>query len=108
MRCEAARLLAGVGVFLRVENKRAGCYFSLSRKSAAAIFLLQQNSQICMQIGLNQQGKISNLVFISQQDVVTAYLYGSLDANVYMKIPEGFTFPEAMNSKPQSMYSIKL
>ena len=31
-------------------------------------------------------------------DVVTAYLYGSLDANVYMKIPEGFTLPEAMNS----------
>ena len=41
-------------------------------------------------------------------DVVTAYLYGSLDTNVYMKIPEGFTLPEAMNSKPRSMYSIKL
>ena len=25
-----------------------------------------------------------------------------------MKIPEGFTLPEAMNSKPRSMYSIKL
>ena len=41
-------------------------------------------------------------------DVVTTYLYGSLDANVYMKIPEGFTLPEAMNSKPWNMYSIKL
>ena len=41
-------------------------------------------------------------------DVVTAYLYGSIDANVYMKIPKGFTLPEAMNSKPRSMYSIKL
>ena len=41
-------------------------------------------------------------------DVVTTYLYGSLDANVYMKIPEGFTLPEAMNSKPRSMYSLKL
>ena len=40
-------------------------------------------------------------------DVVTTYLYGSLDANVYMKIPKGFTLPEAMNSKPRSMYSIK-
>ena len=40
-------------------------------------------------------------------DVVTAYFYGSLDANVYIKIPEGFTLPEAMNSKPRSMYSIK-
>ena len=41
-------------------------------------------------------------------DVVTSNLYGSLDANVYMKIHEGFTLPEAMNSKPRSMYSIKL
>ena len=41
-------------------------------------------------------------------DVVTAYLYGSIDANVYMKILEEFTLLEAMNSKPQSMYSIKL
>ena len=41
-------------------------------------------------------------------DVVTSYLYGSLDANVYMKILEGFTLPKAMNSKPRSMYSIKL
>ena len=41
-------------------------------------------------------------------DVVTSYLYGSLDANVYMKIPEGFTLLKTMNSKPQSMYSIKL
>ena len=41
-------------------------------------------------------------------DVVTPYLYGSLDANVYMKIPERFTLPKVMNSKPQSIYSIKL
>ena len=41
-------------------------------------------------------------------DVVTAYLYGSLDTNVYMKIHEGFKLPEVMNSKPQSIYSIKL
>ena len=41
-------------------------------------------------------------------DVVTTYLYGYLDANVYMKIHEGFTLPEAMNSKSRSMYSVKL
>ena len=41
-------------------------------------------------------------------DVVTTYLYGSLDTNVYMKIPEGFKLPEVMNSKPQSIYSVKL
>ncbi|XP_073061988.1 secreted RxLR effector protein 161-like [Primulina eburnea] len=28
-------------------------------------------------------------------DVVTAYLYGSLDNDIYMKIPEGFKPPEA-------------
>ena len=41
-------------------------------------------------------------------DVVTIYLYGSIDTNVYMKIYEGFKLPEVMNSKPRSMYSIKL
>ena len=41
-------------------------------------------------------------------DVVTTYLYGSLDANVYMKIPKGLTLFKAMNLKPQGMYSIKL
>ena len=41
-------------------------------------------------------------------DVVTTYLDGSIDTNVYMKIPEGFKLPEVMNSKSRSMYSIKL
>ena len=41
-------------------------------------------------------------------DVVTTYVYGSIDTNVYMKIPEGFKLLEVMNSKPWSMYSIKL
>ena len=41
-------------------------------------------------------------------DLVTTYLYGSINTNVYMKIFEGFKLPEVMNSKPQSMYSIKL
>ena len=41
-------------------------------------------------------------------DVVTAYLYGSLDNDIYMKIPEGYRMPEAYNSKFRSMYSIKL
>ena len=38
-------------------------------------------------------------------DVVIAYLYGDLDTEIYMKIPEGFTLPKA---KPMSMYSIQL
>jgi hypothetical protein len=41
-------------------------------------------------------------------DVVTAYLYGSLDNDIYMKILEGYKMPEAYNSKSRNMYSIKL
>ncbi|KAD5508315.1 hypothetical protein E3N88_16018 [Mikania micrantha] len=41
-------------------------------------------------------------------DVVTAYLYGSLDSDIYMKVPEGFKIPDALSSKPIEMYSIKL
>ena len=53
-------------------------------------------------------------------DVVTTYLYGSIDSDIYIKIPEGFTLPEAKFSlkdlhclkqkisKPRGMYSIKL
>jgi Reverse transcriptase (RNA-dependent DNA polymerase) len=40
--------------------------------------------------------------------VVTAYLYGSLDNDIYMKVPEGLKMPEAFKSKPREMYSIKL
>ena len=41
-------------------------------------------------------------------DVVTSYLYGSIDSDIYMKILEGFTLPEEKFSKPRGMYSIKL
>ena len=41
-------------------------------------------------------------------DVVIAYLYGSIDTNVYMKIPERFNLSKVMNSKPRSIHSIKL
>ena len=43
-------------------------------------------------------------------DVVTAYLHGSLDNDIYiyMKILEGFQMPEATNSKRCSIYSTKL
>ncbi|XP_021729390.1 uncharacterized protein LOC110721277 [Chenopodium quinoa] len=39
-------------------------------------------------------------------DVVTAYLYGSLDTDIYMKFPEGLRLPE--NHKPRQLLSIKL
>ena len=41
-------------------------------------------------------------------DVVTTYLYGSIDSDIYMKIPEGFKLPKANNPKHRNMYSIKL
>ncbi|CAM8902209.1 unnamed protein product [Rhodiola kirilowii] len=41
-------------------------------------------------------------------DVVTAYLYESLDVEIYMRIPEGFQMPEASSSKPRERYSVKL
>ena len=41
-------------------------------------------------------------------NVVTTYLYGSIDTDIYMKIPKGFKLPIASNLKPRNMYSIKL
>ena len=33
-------------------------------------------------------------------DVITAYLYGSINNDIYMKIPEGFKLAEANNTEP--------
>ena len=41
-------------------------------------------------------------------DVVIAYLYGSLDNDIYMKIFEGYKMLETYNPTSRSMYSIKL
>ena len=41
-------------------------------------------------------------------DVITTYSYGSMDNDIYMKIPEEFKLLEANSTKPRSMYSIKL
>ena len=41
-------------------------------------------------------------------DVIATYLYGSIDNDIYMKIPKGFKLPEANNTKPRNMCSIKL
>ena len=41
-------------------------------------------------------------------DVITAYLYGSIDNDIYMKILKGFKLPKAKNIKPRNMCSIKL
>jgi hypothetical protein len=39
-------------------------------------------------------------------DVVTLYLYGSLDSNIYMKVPDGISIPNA--NKGRNMYRVKL
>ena len=41
-------------------------------------------------------------------DVIIAYLYRSMDNDIYMKIPKGFKLFKANSTKPSSMYSIKL
>jgi hypothetical protein len=41
-------------------------------------------------------------------DVVTAYLYGVLDAEIHMRVPEGIRMPEAADLKSKHMYSIRL
>ena len=41
-------------------------------------------------------------------DVVTAYLYGDLDTEVYMKVPEGLKIPESSSSRPRNTLSIRL
>ena len=41
-------------------------------------------------------------------DVIIAYLYRSMDNDIYIKIREGFKLPEENSTKPHSIYSIKL
>ena len=46
---------------------------------------------------------VSKKLEMRLMDVVTAYLYGSLDSDIYMKIPEGFKMPEALSTIPKEM-----
>ena len=41
-------------------------------------------------------------------DVVTTYLYGSLDTDIYMKLPEGLKLPESSKISSREHCSIKL
>ncbi|GJR21466.1 retrovirus-related pol polyprotein from transposon TNT 1-94 [Tanacetum coccineum] len=41
-------------------------------------------------------------------DVVTTYLYGSIDNDIYMQIPKGFKIPDSLSSKPKEICSIKM
>ena len=48
---------------------------------------------------------VIEILYMRLKDVKTANLYRNLDSNIYVKIPEEFTLPEA-NSK--CTYSIQL
>jgi hypothetical protein len=53
---------------------------------------------ISMVAGLNLQMQL--------MDVVTAYLYGSLDMEIYMKVPDGLKIPDPKANR--NIYSVKL
>ncbi|GJR36884.1 retrovirus-related pol polyprotein from transposon TNT 1-94 [Tanacetum coccineum] len=55
---------------------------------------------ICLAVSKNLEMRL--------MDVVTAYLYGSIDNDIYMKIPKAFKIPDSLSSKPKEMCSIKL
>ena len=45
---------------------------------------------------------------IHLMDVVTAYLYGSLDNDIYMRLPEGLKMAEALKEKSREICLVKL
>jgi len=49
---------------------------------------------------------VQNCLSMQLMDVVTAYLYGSLDSEIYMKIPEEISIPD--NKANRNMYCVKL
>jgi hypothetical protein len=49
---------------------------------------------------------VQNHLSMQFMDVMTAYLYGSLDSDIYMKVPDGIRIPD--NKANRNMYCIKL
>jgi hypothetical protein len=49
---------------------------------------------------------VQNHLSMQLMDVVTAYLYGSLDSDIYMKVPDGVPIPNP-NAK-RNTYCVKL
>ena len=41
-------------------------------------------------------------------DVLTAYLYGDLDTEIYMKVSEGVKLTDLNSSRPRNTFSIHL
>jgi hypothetical protein len=49
---------------------------------------------------------VQNRLSLQLMDVVTAYLYGSLDSDIYMKVPNGIDVPNPKAKR--NMYCVKL
>ena len=49
---------------------------------------------------------VQNHLSMQLMDVVTAYLYGSLDSEIYMKVPDGISIPNPKANR--NMYCVKL
>ena len=49
---------------------------------------------------------VQNRLSLQLMDVVTAYLYGSLDSEIYMKVPDGINIPNPTANR--NMYCVKL
>jgi hypothetical protein len=49
---------------------------------------------------------VQNRLSLQLMDVVTAYLYGSLDSDIYMKVPDGISIPSTQTNR--NMYCVKL
>jgi hypothetical protein len=49
---------------------------------------------------------VQNRLSMQLMDVVTAYLYGSLDSDIYMKVPDGINVPDPKANR--NMYCVKL
>ena len=49
---------------------------------------------------------VHNRLSMQLMDVVIAYLYGSLDSDIYMKVPDGIIIPNPKANR--NMYCIKL
>ncbi|KAK9911207.1 hypothetical protein M0R45_035128 [Rubus argutus] len=51
---------------------------------------------------------VSEKLNMQLMDVVTAYLYGDLDTEIYMKVPDGLSLPKSSGSRPRSAFAIRL
>ena len=48
---------------------------------------------------------VSEELIMQLMDVVTAYLYGDLDTEIYMKVPDGLSLPKSSGSRPRSAFA---